>query len=656
MKIKNESQDSLLSFQGGGLSLGFDKKAGMLHGVHIQGDSPFLWTDGLCRVRIRDDMLRKTFDERDVAAVTYECTNANLVVRKQYNGAPWECIEHFQFSPDEVRWDSQIVMPKGEFRSCAISFAIPWPKDPKSLGRMKLWAPKCGMPIDMNRLPNTFLEHGDICGGINFPSVAVYWPSKDAGLLMTVPFDFQTPRPGFNAGMRTRELEAVFDWLALHPNHSAESSLIFRAIGGDWRPAFRWIVGRFPEFFKPRCTSISNLWGGTVAGNPILSKEEARACSQLDLAWYEIHRHFYAYGNYHPEGLDEWQSGETVAHDEYVKLDTVSVDAIRQTIQTLHNVNAAAMMYIQVNGDGDTEKLPKECIDEKVIDAHGQTISCWQGTIALNSDDHNAFGKDITRQIDGMVDRYPDMDGVFLDQACYNFQDYAHDDGITAIDNRPCYMTGFAYLPHLEHLSRLLHPHKSIIANGPHSIGIMQYVDGFILEAQDWLAEQLQYYAVYKPMFFLSSRTKNTRETIERMFQQCLIFAGGFTSYAHFQPFKDLYDLYVPLIRKLYNRTWIFDANPLMLPNGFRGNIYRSPSRNLLIPVVRTMSTSHGESADLASIHVRTEDISHTLKVLMHSLGGSRNAVPYRRENNSLTVEIPLTTVAAIIEIVIHAD
>jgi len=50
----------------------------------------------------------------------------------------------------------------------------------------------------------------------------------------------------------------------------------------------------------------------------------------------------------------------------------------------------------------------------------------------MNSDPALPFGRDITRQIDGMMARYPDLNGVFLDQPCYNVLDQAHDDGITA--------------------------------------------------------------------------------------------------------------------------------------------------------------------------------------------------------------------------------
>jgi hypothetical protein len=626
--------------EGGALQLRIAKATGSLSALTIMHGKKFAWTHYPGDVTVRDDLLRKTFDTRDLKHVTFGRKDDVLSVRKRFRGAPWVLEESYSAGEESIHWQAKVILERGDFRSCAVSFAIPWPQP---LYPMRFWAAKENMPSAPHRFAEISLEYAEVTSGILLPALSSYLEKEDAGLLLAMPFDFKTPRFSFVSAYREPCLQARFDWMALAPGRPAETSLLLRGTRGSWRPALGWLYERFKEYFEPRSSLIHSLWGGHVSGQCDVSLEEAEAMAELGLIWHEIHVHFPAYGNYHPEGVKKWRSG----HDlNFKKL--ISPAMIRRTIKNLHAAGSAALPYIQVSGDGNMKLLDAAFKGSRVKDVHGDLIS--DGThCQMNSDPSLPFGKDMTRQIDGMIRRYPDIDGVFLDQPCYNFLDSAHDDGITAVDNRPCYMTGFNYYPHLEHLSRLLHPDKVIIGNAPYSIGIMKYIDGYMAEHVGWLPDHLQYYGLAKPMFFLCYDTAD--RDIELMFQNCLIYAAGYTSYAEAKPSKDLYDKYLPLLERLFRRRWVFEANPMQLPSGFRGNLYRGEKGSLLAGIVSVAPRIGGRKVPDNSVRVSTSDIEEVKNVKIQEAGKRVRRIPFKRESGGVQFSIPGGTVAAVAEL-----
>ncbi|MBI4232610.1 hypothetical protein HY605_05230, partial [Candidatus Peregrinibacteria bacterium] len=404
---------------GGGLILNIDLKTGCLSNVLIQNDKEFLWTDCPGKVTVRDDLIRKTFDVCDLEHISFSQKDNTLTVTKSFKKAPWALRETYRVVRDAIRWEAELVLDSGDFRSCAISYHIPWPQ---SLRSVSFWTARENMPSMVYRFAEIRLEYAEVTSGILIPAFCAYLEDKNVGIMLAMPFDFKTPRFSFiSRHQRDPELQAEFDWMALAAGRPARTSLLFRATSGNWRPALGWLYERFREYFEPRSTFIDKLWGGHIGGTFEVSPEKARLMADLGLKWYEIHEHFPAYGNYHPEGISQWRSGHSREN-----MTLITVDMIRQTIKNLHSVGAAAMPYIQVTGDGDAKTLAPVFTSSRVLDRQGKAIyNDYYDIDQMNSDPSLPFGKDIIRQIKGIVSRYPEMDGVFLDQACYNFLDTA---------------------------------------------------------------------------------------------------------------------------------------------------------------------------------------------------------------------------------------
>ena len=637
-----------------GMSLDVDAASGDLNRLLISAEREFLWTDQPGGVAVRDDLLEHTFRARDLQRVEFTCLDNELVLRKSFHGAPWLLTEHYRLEDDAIAWAAEVSLDAGDFRSCAVSMILPWPRH-QLFGNygMEFWAARENMPSAPHRFAGISLEYGEITSGITMPALCCYRAEDKAGLLLTMPFDFRTPRLSFVSTFREPDLEVRFDWLALAPGRPARTRLLLHGTGGHWRPALGWLYRRFNEYFEPRSTLVDRLWGGHTSGWSDVSAEEARITKELGMTWHEMHMHFPAYGNYHPEGMESWPVGHW-AVDHRPQADArakalVTVEIMRRTMAILRSQGIAALPYLQVSGDGDDIRLDPAFEGSRARDLDGNRISTYFGCHLMNSDPSLPFGKDMIRQIHGMVSRYPEMDGVFLDQPCYNFLDTAHDDGITAVHNRPAYMTGFNYYPHLELLSSLLHPQKVIIGNGPYSVGIMKYLDAFMAEGQGWLCDHLQYYGLAKPMFFLCPT--DTSLAVEMMFQRCLIHGAGFTSTAEALPYKAIYDLYRPLLERLFRRRWVFDPEPLSLPAGLKGNLFSTRSGSLVAGIVSSVHRHGDGPRPPQAVRVRAEALAGMGRVTLHALGQEPADLPFSREDGAVQFDVPGDLVAGVVEL-----
>jgi len=633
--------------KGGNLLLDIDSVSGEMKNLVINTGGKYNWTPDRGKVIVHDDLTGKIFTGKDIRNIKFELEKDALELRKSFKDAPWILTERYLVEDDVIRWTARLEMERGDFRSCSVVYSIPLPQPAYGNG---LWVARENMPSELGRFGGFAFEYGEITSGILLPAMCVWRKDKkDAGLLLAMPFDFKTPRFRFVGGYREPALDARYDWLALNAGEPANTSLLLRAAPDGWRPALGWLYGRFREYFEPRSAKIHDLWGGHICGNYDVPLNRARTMAALGLKWHEIHGHFPLYGNYHPEGVKSWRTGHPIRNSK--KHPDISVDLIKRSMKNLHRVGSAALPYIQVTGDGD-DTLPARLLDSSLIRGiYGEKISAWPGTHLLNSDPSLPFGKDMVRQIRGMAERYPEMDGVFLDQACYNFLDTAHSDGITAVNNRPAYMTGFNYLPHLKLLSSLLHPDKVIIGNGPFGIGIMKYIDGLMAEGEGWLCDHLQYYALAKPMFFLMY--KRTDRAVEKMFQSCLFHGAGFTSYPEvYKSSKDIYDMYVPLLQLLYRRRWVFHSNPIELPPGFKGSLFASPRGTLVAGIASETPRIMGRKFAPETIQVNPGQGKKIRRVVLHQPGQKNRSVKFSAKEDVLEFDIPGSTVAAVAELI----
>jgi len=162
-----------------------------------------------------------------------------------------------------------------------------------------------------------------------------------------------------------------------------------------------------------------------------------------------------------------------------------------------------------------------------------------------------------------------------------------------------------------------------------------------------WLCDHFQYFGLAKPMYCLMGK-KHNRANVEQMFQFCLIYACGYTAAAWSLDYQDLYDAYLPLIEMLADRRWVFDPDPLTLPTGFEGNIFRGREGDILVTLVKTQTSAIPEKEDMNVVSVRTRDIGRVKKVELWTAGDNNaRSVEWERDSHKLSVHLPADIKAA---------
>ena len=244
----------------------------------------------------------------------------------------------------------------------------------------------------------------------------------------------------------------------------------------------------------------------------------------------------------------------------------------------------------------------------------------------INADPSTPFGQHVKKMIQRFLRQYPDIDGIFLDQFCYFFDDFAHDDGCSAVDNRPVYSFGQSYVQHADLLAKIVHrAGKPILANGPFHLGIARYADGIMAEGVEGLSETLKYLCLKKPL--LLHAYPSDPEKVESMFRYALLTAGaisvGGSSTLQTPPplsseIKNLFDKYMPLIQALHGSRILLEHSPLSLEIGLKGEIFQSSTGDFLVSILRDKA---GAANHEIHFNAKTPPGGNTCSVLARGTG-----------------------------------
>lgn len=499
------------------------------------------------------------------------------------------------------------------FKSGFLKVKIPYTYPPNGLN---VWTARTGYPRDIFSMGGTNLIYGDVCYGTMIPAITLYDVKRNMGLTIVKDFDFQRTGGVLSFNFDTYHGTGVtveFNHLALEQGKDVELKLVMAAHEGCWRPGLQFIIDRYKEFFYPVNGQVWEHHKAFAITNPFTLPE---AVDALPIAWSEVHNHFPYYSNYAPEE-PAWDS--VVRHD-YPDLtaevpEKITPERINAHIDYLHKRNIKAMLYIQVSGDCLIGPAEEFFADDIARDEGGNMMLTWKECCFLNASEGSKFGEYVNQMIDRFLAMYPAIDGVFLDQLCYQAIDFAHSDGKTAVYDKPAAEYGASYLYNVKKLSRLLHgANKFIWANGPFDIEIARYCDGIMSEGTSGISETHKYLCVRKPLLIHTYPTDEFK--IESMFRYVLLTAASY-SYGGSSTLrkpaeqsaavKKLFEEYKFLADNLLGSEVILSADPFKLQPMCRGEIFQSKTSSdkfiTLLPETAsselevTVHVEHGKTA-----------------------------------------------------------
>ena len=489
------------------------------------------------------------------------------------------------------------LKPDQPFRSGWLKVLIPYTYTPY---RLKVWAARSGFPSDIYSVGGRHLYYGDVCYGTMIPAITLIDPENDIGLTVAKAFGRTGGRLSFNFGTYHDEgVEVEFKELAFEPGKPVEIELLLCGHKGCWRPGLNWLISRYPEYFHPVSEEVWKSHGSFAITSPFTSDE---AVERLSVQWSELHNHFPRYSDYAPEE-PEWES--VVLHD-YPDLASeipgkITPQRINEMIRKLHRKNIKVMLYIQVSGDCYIPRAETDFPDSIARDAEGNLIMTWKECCFLNASENTSYGQYVNRMIDRFLEKYPEADGVFLDQLCYQCLDYAHYDGRTAVQNKPAAEYGVSYEWNLNKLSERLHgAGKLIWANGPFDIEAGKLVDGVMSEGTSGISETHKYLCIRKPILVHTYPTDEYKA--ESMLKYCMT-AGASWSYGGSSTLRNppvqtpavqkLFADYLPLIEPLLSAEILLEPVPFKLPPACKGEIFRDKiNGDILITVLPQTSVS----------------------------------------------------------------
>ena len=643
IKFKN----NFWNITGGGLNISISKKEGVIQSLKREG---FLWSSFAGTVQIKDDLKKRIYNETDIKKIDVKRKHDYLEITKWLNGADFVLKEKYKPENGHILWSAKVELIRGQQRSIAIEFIMPLPQ---KLWEWQAWSGNGHLPDYLYKFGNLTLDYHDVYGTM-IPAVSIYNENNDVGLVICKPFGQRVPALRFSCDYPRSLLTTEFYWMRLDKKTSSEVSLMLRGQGGCYRETLGWLFNKYPDYFLPHYEDINELEGGHMSGDYHTTENKCKIMSQLGMKWYELHHHFPYLGQYHPTETS-WLSEASRTHPDEPELwkKKCSPELIRKTISSLKKYGIAAMMYIQLAGDGDYEMMTKYFPGSIAFDAAGDTYPAWIGCIKMNGDPSLPFGKDIIkRQIDGIIERYPQMGGFFVDMYGCDAVDFAHDDGSTMVNNKAAYRLVNAYYKNGKYIFEQARKHNlALVTSGCNNIELTRYSDIIMAEHLDWTYLQTQWQTIAKPMVFLNYDLEP--ESIEQMFQKCLIYGAMFTS--RWETKKSayyLYERYLPLIDKLIGRRWVFYPRAIKLPLSLKGNIFINGKGLHIVTLVRDYCPSSTENLSKQEVVLNIpENIEIKSMILTRACSDKISRLSFSRKKTMVTFKVPADLVAGVVEI-----
>ena len=637
-----------------------------------KGKRTIPWSRRPGSVVVEDERKRRVFcDAENSGEFEVIRKGRRIQSRKRFKGADFELREGWRIAGDTICWDLEIILdPDAKPRSIQVKQLLPYPETAYGLG---VWTAHADFPSTIERLGDLNLRYGEICHGTLVPALTLYREDLQAGITVTKPFEFRTSRLNFNfMNYRLEGIELHTSMLALRPGLPARTRFSIAAHEPCWRSGLNWLYTKYPGYFDPPNPQVRELEGGYILAHPHMTDKEFRSMMPHNLRWEELHCAFPWYGDYLPEEkewrpIDTWDAcvafdqagggvvgGEEKTPEREDDRPLLTYEVVKDHIATAQKHGLKSLYYFQCAGDaspGIVEKFP----DSIARDRNGNPYPSVPGSILMNADAGTSFGQNIRGQISNLFRRLPQIDGIFLDQLCYDAVDYAHHDGVTMAENRPAYMLWHCYEETVRKLAASVHRRgKVLYANGPHNIEVQKDMDGLMAEGSSWLAEVVKYLCIAKPLIFLAFYHDDP-DKAEDMFQRCLVCGASYSLFPH--PAKEVrkvIECYRPLVEKLYGRRWLLEPDPLHLPAGVDGNIFSGESGSILISIVssrRRIVDNQGLTRNL-NLSVKCRDATRVRKAV--SLGThyrGQRSVKMKRINGRLELIIPEHDAATVIEL-----
>ncbi len=617
--------------------------------------------------------------------------SAALTLRKKFLGSDFMVNETFRMTEDHLRWDVRVEKTEGPDRNLRVVQLAPLP-----LGSYQGWAPISDAPFTVQPYTPFAVEYGQsVSGSVGevrrrtlIPTIVFYSEETDRAISFTHPFEIPAVRIRF---LSNTGAEADFHWnsrlyppeerpylqvsneyLGLKDNRDVETSLLIASHAANWRPALGWIYDRYREYFDP--DPNFDKWDGVfVSGYDLMedkfSEENLREILEgrrrRGALWEEQHGHFPWYGLMIPSlEVDRWicESHERAGF-------TNSRDKIAAHARLNNEYGIGTFIYYNLT-EAEHWYAEQSFPESIARDEEGRPIgaykaaqypdkrACW----LMNADPGSPFGKRMIEQAKEMVQAYPAIAGFFWDVYGRSYMfDFAHDDGITMVNNKPAYYPGFMYERMMqEYIGPLLRSRgMCITANKPTTIVHCKGLDGVMARERNpdtefppWIVAQ-SFTGLNRHVMILDGRSG---AHTEQLLLNCLRYGMFYSDIGKIdedgKPLtaeqvaanEKLAQDYLFFIKRFRGKRWIFHPRALQLPPHTDGNIFRLKDGSVMITLVSYWKAYRGVDSSEKNLEIicRLPDASQLEHVYVSSLDLEKTwKMKPRRSGEKITITVP---------------
>ena len=547
---------------------------------------------------------------------------------KLYKGAPFKLTVTLRMEKDAFHWEVEAVKnnAKVKDRSLRVYFTMPL------IASWDVWAPCVGgerfggfdgmTPFEFMYTQVPSVSEYEII----LPMCSHFNRQLDVGYTVINPIDERVPASKFqfsngercfNWGSMAKKmqeapvLETVNYYIGLVGNRPMRTKVMMFFHEGCYRPGLGKIFNKYKKFFVPkndRMYEHEGIFGGCLATwNPPPVAEVVEKMIKT----YEFHGHFEYYCDYIQPG-DTWRSvivyealfqkwgrkkdarevrdwvhshtdQEIMAEIEGKRPEDFSPQEAHERVWTTRKklqgmidelVAAGVSPFWYFNyTDGFRPEVERRWPDSIARDEDGAIQpSGWFMCHNMNSDPKGSFGKFQIESARKILKDYPHIAGFFLDCFRHYEIDFAHDDGITVVNNKPAYSMNFSYDDAEAVIEKmLLRADKCTFANKPRTIRMMRYVDGMMLEGNgDAFEEKFFWSGMAKPIVFLWTTNENSDD------ENCRrsVLHGCFPKASDDEPGLGRRKKYMALYEAMRRRVYCFEPDPMRVPKGCRGKLF----------------------------------------------------------------------------------
>ncbi len=590
---------------------------------------------------------------------------------QQYDGAPFGIRHRLAETPAGVRWSAFVRLAAGERanRSVQVNWLLPLPFG------WRFWGPNDTASHRTDGVtPYRYVyAHTDPSAyGTIIPLVGA-WGRSGAAAVFSPPdvqktqiiFDVHTQNvsdPAKGVLRRRQDLQMLrvaHHMVGLRPGRELTLAVCIAGVRPDWRAVLGHYVNSYGELFEPipAARKYEGMYG--ISNATRLKRPGAIATlAGRGVTCLEVHGHFPEYGVYvTAEALaDPTLTWRCRPH----RGATLSLADNRRLIEQALAAGVGPFLYFY-NVHANTETARRRFPEDQMVREDGRPAIQYHGEPALRAVPSGGFGRHLIEQMELMLKAYPRAPGFFVDNFSIQWLSFAHDDGVSMVHHRPAYdMNRNHQVIGPACFEKAHRAGKVIMVNKLATIESARGVDMVLIENMPLSFLKMHGFAcVYRSFFPLRWEFPRRRHALERCLQYLLLY-GGTPAATLYPRGPHTLRAYRPLTDAMIGKRWVFDPDPLTVPDGYEGQVFRIDP-----------AAPHGGSVVVSLVDLEAswvdEDLTEGLTVTVRLPEGPRltraawlapdltprqpRPCKLRRTGAALTVELPPVGAAGVLRL-----